>query len=72
MAKKPKAEGEAGLDGDGAQDREMPARIKLKAPHGFVDEDGTHRYWQQGQVVFTPDDVALLVERGADYEPVEA
>ncbi len=53
-----------------AEDVAPPARIKMIAPHGFIDEDGTHRLWQQGQEVFDPADIALLAERGARFEPV--
>lgn len=65
------AHGGAG-NGPAAAEGKMPEQIRLLAPHGFIDEDGKNRHWQQGQVVFEPDDVALLIERGADYEPVEA
>lgn len=47
----------------------LPAKVKMVRPHGFIDDAGQHRYWQQGQVVFEPADIALLAERGAEFEP---
>lgn len=49
----------------------LPQSIKMVKPHGFIDDKGKHRYWQQGQVVFEPDDIAVLVERKATFEVVE-
>lgn len=53
-------------------DELKPARIKMTRPHGFIEEEtGNHRYWHQDQVVISPQDIALLTERGAEFEPVE-
>lgn len=49
----------------------LPAKIKMVQPHGFIDDEGRHCYWQQGQVVFEPADIALLHERKANFEAVE-
>lgn len=50
---------------------QMPARIVLIAPHGFIDENDRHRYWNAGEIVSDPHEVALLIERGAPIEEVE-
>jgi hypothetical protein len=47
---------------------DVPESITLSAPHGFIDDEGNHRYWQQGQVVTDPEEVALLIEREASIE----
>ena len=47
---------------------EVPQSVTLSAPHGFIDDEGNHRYWQQGQVVTDPEEVALLIEREASIE----
>jgi hypothetical protein len=49
---------------------DLPAKIRLVEPHGFIDDAGEHRYWQQGQNVTDPDDIAILVDRAANYEVV--
>lgn len=49
---------------------DAPASIKLTAPYGFIDDNDQHRYWQPGQVVINPDEIALLTERQAPIEAV--
>lgn len=51
---------------------ELPAAVRLKAPHGFIDEETEESFfWNAGQLVRNPDTIALLTERGAPIEPVE-
>ena len=50
----------------------LPARIRITHLHGFIDEDETHRQWKGGTVVSNPDEIALLIGRGARYEVLEA
>ena len=50
----------------------LPTKIKMSRPHGFVDDEtGVTRFWQINQIVFEPEDIALLIERGAHFEIVE-
>ena len=49
-----------------AQMTPKPTGIRLVAPHGFVDEDGTH-YWAAGDVV-TEAVARMLSSRGASLE----
>lgn len=56
---------------DDVSEGQMPTRIILTAPHGFIDENDRHRYWNAGEVVSEPHEVALLIERGAPVEEVE-
>ena len=41
---------------------------RLRFPYGFIDDDGTHRYWAAGAMVDNLDDMALLQARGVDLE----
>lgn len=43
----------------------LPAKVRLVRPHGFIDEDGTHRYWKAGDVVSDPATIKLLSDRKA-------
>lgn len=58
---------------DGGSDApvSIPAKVRLTAPHGFIDENSRHRYWNAGEVVGDAAEVALLINRGAPVEPVE-
>ena len=56
---------------DDVTEGKMPARIILTAPHGFIDENDRHRYWNAGEIVSEPHEIALLIERGAPVEEVE-
>jgi hypothetical protein len=49
---------------------DLPAKIRLMAPHGFVDDDGRNRFWLAGTVVCDPAEIALLVERRAPMTAV--
>ncbi len=45
---------------------DFPRGVKLLAPHGFIEEGtGRHRFWNAGDVVADPAEVALLIGRGA-------
>jgi hypothetical protein len=47
----------------------LPVSVKLAAPHGFIcEETNVHHYWQTGQEVTDPDEIALLIERQAPLE----
>lgn len=51
----------------------LPAAIRLTAPHGFI-EDVHGRgvfHWDAGEIVTRPATIALLIGRGASWEPVE-
>ena len=39
--------------------------FRLTFPHGFVDEEGKHRFWQAGQEVQDDEELALLRRRCA-------
>jgi len=56
---------------DDATEGQMPARVILTAPHGFIDENNRHRYWNAGEIVSDPHEVALLMERGAPIEVMD-
>ena len=56
----PLAPPDRGLDG--------PDVFRLVSPHGFIDEQGAHRFWQAGQEVRAADELSLLRERGADLQ----
>jgi len=67
MARRPRKE--ADQAGDASSPTELgPVTIVLRFPHGFIDDRGGHRFWHGGQRVDNPDEVALLRERGADFE----
>lgn len=55
------------LDGD----PQVPEAIRLHYPHGFIAEDGSRHFWGAGQVVREPDQVALLISRGAPHDVME-
>ena len=40
----------------------------LTFPHGFIDEDGTHRFWHAGQRVLDHEELELLRARGVDLK----
>ena len=46
------------------------ARFRLVAPHGFIDENGRHRYWNPGDIVSEPAEVEMLKSRQAPIEPI--
>lgn len=69
MAKAKKPEG---ADASSNSPTGLPTKIKMTRPHGFVDEEtGESHYWHINQEVFEPADIALLIERGADFEVLE-
>ena len=47
---------------------DAPKPIRMLAPHGFIDGEGSHKYWNLGQLVEDSDEIALLIERGARWE----
>ena len=49
----------------------LPAKVRLVSPHGYIDENGRHRYWHGGDVISDPAEIALLMGRKAPVEPVE-
>lgn len=53
------------LPRDDEKKKKHPESIKLAAPYGFIDEAGEHKYWNQGQVVTDPEQIELLIKRGA-------
>jgi hypothetical protein len=51
----------------------LPEQVELAAPHGFVDEEGNHRFWAAGTIVKAEHEIKLLLERlaplvGIKYE----
>jgi len=60
----PKAEGKP-------KAQKVPESVTLSAPHGFIDEDGSHRYWHAGHVVTDPEHVALLIKRKAPLDGID-
>ncbi len=48
----------------------LPAKIEMIHAHGFIDENGTHRYWKGGVIVSDPAEIALLTERKANFKAV--
>lgn len=48
-----------------------PDSVTLSAPHGFIDDDGNHRYWHAGHVVTDPEHVALLIKRKAPLDGID-
>jgi hypothetical protein len=60
----------AGLQAEIAKHSPDPIGVELTAPHGFIDEaNGRNHYWNVGQVVTDPDEIALLKERQASLKP---
>lgn len=47
-----------------------PRKIRVVQPFGFIDDFGTHKYWQGGTIIGDPAEVALVVGRGAIVEDV--
>jgi hypothetical protein len=56
------------LDGDDMPEAN-PLSVTVSSYYGFYAEDGTARFWSQGQVVTDADDIKLLLERDAPLEP---
>jgi hypothetical protein len=46
----------------------LPARIKLIYPYGFLDDDGTKHFWCPGYETDKPDEIAVFVARGVEFE----
>lgn len=46
----------------------LPEKITLRAPHGFIDEDGNNNHWHNGVEITDPDHIKLLISRGAVWE----
>lgn len=49
----------------------LPKRIKLVTPYGFYDDADQLRIWQAGHETDDPDEIELLVTRGAEFEFLE-
>lgn len=49
----------------------QPSAVRMTRPHGFIDDNEVHRQWNQGEIVRDKDDIALLMERGAEFEEVQ-
>ena len=49
----------------------LPKRIKLVTPYGFYDDADQLRIWQAGHETDDPDEIELLVSRGAEFEFLE-
>lgn len=43
----------------------MPTKVVLTNIYGFLDEEGGNNFWSEGQEVSDPDEILILVERGA-------
>lgn len=41
-----------------------PAKIKMQAPFGFVDEQGNNKYWHQWQEVSDPEEIKMIIDHG--------
>jgi hypothetical protein len=50
---------------------DLPGKIRLTAPYGFMDENERHCFWTAGSVVTDPAEIALLVERAAPIKTVD-
>ncbi|MEQ1694771.1 MAG: hypothetical protein ABL901_02925 [Hyphomicrobiaceae bacterium] len=71
MAKKPEKIDKPDDQKADVEAQSLPAKIKMLEPHGFIDDEtGKSYFWQQGQTVFEPAEIAMLVERKASFEPV--
>jgi len=44
-----------------------PQEIVLTQPYGFIDEHGANRSWPAGMKIQNPQDIALLIARGAAH-----
>ena len=70
MARRPSRAATTGGSGDAPP---FPPSIRLTSPHGFIET--VHNkgvfHWEAGEVVTNPVTIALLIERGANWEPVE-
>ena len=44
-----------------------PQEIVLTQPYGFIDEHGANRSWPAGMKIQNPQDIALLITRGAAH-----
>lgn len=47
----------------------LPASATLAAPYAFYDDDGERHSWAAGQVLVDPDEIAMLLDRGALFTP---
>ncbi|QOR55276.1 MAG: hypothetical protein SHS37scaffold220_45 [Phage 67_12] len=43
----------------------VPASATLAAPYAFYDDEGAMHSWAAGQVLVDPDEIAMLLDRGA-------
>lgn len=49
-----------------------PAKIRMKAPFGFIDDDGTPKMWPIHAIVEDADEIDMITERGfANFEVVK-
>ena len=45
----------------------IPAVVEMASAFGFYDDAGAGHFWNEGQIVTDPDDIALLVAQNAPF-----
>lgn len=48
----------------------LPEKIKITHLHGFIDDNGRHRQWHGNDIVSEPNEIAMLIGRGARFEVI--
>lgn len=56
---------------DAAPKPQWPKKIRLTAPHGFIDHNGSNRHWDAEIVIDNEYEISLLVGRGALHEVID-
>ena len=44
-----------------------PTTIQLTCPFCYLDDNGASHFWQAGQVITDPAEIADLIEHGAEH-----
>lgn len=45
----------------------LPATIQLTCPFGYLDDNDQNHFWQAGQIVTDPAEIADLIAHGAEH-----
>jgi hypothetical protein len=54
-----------------AKKADLPAKLQLTAPYGFIDENDRARNWRAGDIITDPAEIALLIDRVAPVDFVD-
>lgn len=45
----------------------VPTMIQLTCPFGYMDDENQHHFWQAGQIITDPAEIADLLTHGAEH-----